>query len=54
MDQPSKSSKIKKIQKEAEKKEVIIKEDPTKITRYKSAIIKTNLDKLGQVAAHMG
>lgn len=54
MDQPSKPSKRSKVQKEAKKKETIIKEETTRITRSKSATInQTNLDKLAEAASHM-
>lgn len=38
------------IQKEAEKREAIIKEDMTKIKRSKFSRIKTNLDKFAEAA----
>ena len=54
MDQPSEPYKRRKVQKEVEKKETIIKEDTTKITESKfAAKNKTNLDNLAEAATHM-
>lgn len=54
MDQPLEPSKRRKVQKEVEKKETIIKEETMRIKRSKFvAINKTNLDKLVEVATHM-